>query len=810
MMKRLFNLIFFVLSTLTFVLAQQTAPIGLKVSPNNRFLTTAEGKPFFYLADTAWELFHRTDEKEAEFYLDRRAAQGFTVIQCVILAEENGLRVPNANGDLPLIDLDPTKPNEAYFKYVDKVVDMMAARGLVAGLLPTWGDKWIEVWGDGPVVFTPENARVYGKFLGQRYREKPVIWILGGDRPVKTDLQRSIITNMAEGLKEGDGGRHLMSFHPCGCEQSSQYFHEATWLSFNMSQTGHARNVKNFEYIQKDYARSPVKPCIDGEPAYEAHPNGFKSENGWLGEHDVRRGAYWAVFSGACGHTYGNHAIWQFWKPGRKPKNVPQTTWMDAVDQPGAKQMRHLRTLMESKPFFTRIPDQALLKQGPKEAFRYVAVTSDRTPGEKNATLIMAYFPHQAEVVLDTSVLGKARMRIEWFDPRLGGTHDRGIQDRKDELKIATPDELHPVDWVLILTAIAGEPSVQSGSSVLDVMRKVADWQLATPSEKYHPLDWTQAALYAGLMALDSVDTNTTQYADAVKTVGERNKWGHLPGIYFADDHAVIQSYCELYSKSKDCALIAPSIERFDFILANPVTNPVGDICYKGPMRWWWCDSLFMAPPAWARLYKATGDEKYLNFAINEWKATSAFLYDTEEHLFFRDKKFFPDKRKEANGKKVFWARGNGWVIGGLVRMLQILPENHPDRPFFVEQFKQMCEKVIAIQPADGVWRASLLDPDSFRLQEASGTGFFCYGLAYGLNNKLLDASRARPALEKAFLKLCSFVTPEGKLTHVQPPGVDPKTFDNNTSDVYGVGAFLLAGSEIVKFETPLHISMSR
>jgi hypothetical protein len=330
---------------------------------------------------------------------------------------------------------------------------MMAARGLVAGLLPTWGDKWIELWGVGPVVFTPENARVYGNFLGKRYRDKPVIWILGGDRPIKTDLQRSIITSMAEGLKEGDGGRHLMTFHPCGQEQSSKYFHDATWLTFNMSQTGHLRNAKNFEFVQRDYGRTPIKPCIDGEPPYESHPNGFKGENGWLGEHDVRCGAYWAIFSGACGHTYGNHAVWQFWKPGRKPKNAPMTSWMDALDQPGAKQMIHLRKLMESKPFLTRIPDQVLLKQAPKEAFRHIAVTSDRTPGEKNATYIMAYFPHHAEVVLDTSVLGKAKMRVEWFDPRLGVTHDRGVQEKKSEFKIAPPEELHPIDWVLVLTA---------------------------------------------------------------------------------------------------------------------------------------------------------------------------------------------------------------------------------------------------------------------------------------------------------------------------------------------------------------------
>ncbi len=453
MIKCLQSIFLLILVTFTISAEQKTAQIGLKVSPNSRYLTTSEGKPFFYLADTAWELFHRTDAKEAEVYLDRRAAQGFTVIQCVILAEENGLRVPNANGDLPLIDLDPTKPNEAYFKYVDKLVDMMAERGLVAGLLPTWGDKWNMVWGEGPLVFTPENARVYGDFLGKRYRDKPVIWILGGDRPIKTDLQRSIITSMAEGLKEGDGGRHLMTFHPCGQEQSSKYFHDATWLTFNMSQTGHLRNAKNFEFIQRDYARTPIKPCIDGEPPYESHPNGFKSENGWLGEVDVRRGAYWAVFSGACGHTYGNHAVWQFWKPGRKPKNVPTSSWMEAIVQPGANQMRHLRTLMESKPFLTRIPDQALLKQGPKESFRYIAVTSDRTPGEKNATYIMAYFPHHTEAVIDTSVLGKSKFRIAWFDPRLGVTHDRGVQEKKSELKIAPPEELHPIDWVLVLTA---------------------------------------------------------------------------------------------------------------------------------------------------------------------------------------------------------------------------------------------------------------------------------------------------------------------------------------------------------------------
>jgi len=429
------------------------APTSLRVSDNGRYLADADGKPFFYLADTAWELFHRLNEKDADFYLTQRAEQGFTVIQCVILAEFDGLRVPNANGDLPLIDNDPCKPNEAYFRHVDRVVSIMQQRGLVAGLLPTWGDKWNKAWGAGPEIFTPENARVYGEYLGKRYRDQPVIWILGGDRPVQSDAHRAVVNALAEGLRAGDGGRHPITFHPSGQQQSSQYFHESAWLSFNMSQTGHARNSPNFAFMARDYARTPAKPCLDGEPGYEDHPNGFKSENGWLGAHDVRRSAYWAVFSGACGHTYGCHAVWQFWEPGRDPINVPLTSWRDALALPGANQMRHLRTLMESKPFFARIPDPGLLKQGPQEEWKHIAVTSDRTPGQNNATFVMAYFPHASEATFDTSVLGKPKLRVAWFDPRTGKTHDQGTRPNGGELRIATPSALHPIDWVLVLSA---------------------------------------------------------------------------------------------------------------------------------------------------------------------------------------------------------------------------------------------------------------------------------------------------------------------------------------------------------------------
>ena len=185
------------------VLPAAADPPRLKVSDNRRFLVKADGKPFFYLGDTAWELFHRLTREDAERYLKDRAAKGFTVIQAVVLAEEDGLRVPNAYGHTPLFDNDPPQPNEDYFRHVDWVVNKAAELGLYVGMLPTWGDKWNKKWGVGPEIFSPENAAAYGEWLGRRYRNKPIIWILGGDRPVETDRQREILRAMARGLRRG-------------------------------------------------------------------------------------------------------------------------------------------------------------------------------------------------------------------------------------------------------------------------------------------------------------------------------------------------------------------------------------------------------------------------------------------------------------------------------------------------------------------------------------------------------------------------------------------------------------------------------
>ncbi len=337
-----------------------------------------------------------------------------------------------------------------------------------------------------------------------------------------------------------------------------------------------------------------------------------------------------------------------------------------------------------------------------------------------------------------------------------------------------------------------------SPSTVLNAMQRVADWQLAHPSS--HSLtDWTQGAGDAGMMALAGI-SGDAKYRDAMLAMGETNQWQLGPRKYHADDQCIGQTYAELYFLYREPKMIAPMRARFDEILAQPST--VTNLDFTQPKgvageKWSWCDALFMAPPAWARLYYATGDERYLNFAVTNWWRTTDYLYDTNEHLFFRDSTYFT--KREANSKKVFWSRGNGWVMGGLVRTLQYLPMNHPDRPRFEQLFKDMSAKILTCQQPDGLWRASLLDPDSYPLKETSGSGFYTYALAWGVNQGLLDRAQFEPAMHKAWAALVSCVDADGKLTHVQPIGADPKKFAPESTEVYGVGAFLLAGNEVYR-----------
>lgn len=418
----------------------------LQVSSNRRFLVHGEGTPFFYLGDTAWELFHRLTREEAGFYLQTRAAQGFTVIQAVVLAEHE-FDKPGPSGHLSLHDSDPTKPNEPYFVHVDWVVHRANALGLTIGMLPTWGDKWNKARGAGPEIFTPENARLYGEFLGRRYRGAGLIWILGGDRHVETDQHREIIRAMAAGLAEGDGGAHLRTFHPPGGRSSSEYFHSAEWLDFNMMQTGHSRNSPNYDKIAHDYVLAPIKPVLDGEPGYEDHPESFDPKNGYLNDYDVRKAAYWAVFAGACGHTYGCHDIWQFLDTTRfAPVTAARTPWREALQLPGANQMRHLRALMESRPFLSRIPGQSLLVSDPGAGGDHLQATSDVDGG-----YAFVYSATGQPFTVDTASLSGETLAAWWYDPRTGQAAAGGRFTRAQTLRFTPPTNGNGQDWALVL-----------------------------------------------------------------------------------------------------------------------------------------------------------------------------------------------------------------------------------------------------------------------------------------------------------------------------------------------------------------------
>ena len=430
----------------------------LTVSENRRFLVCENNAPFFYLGDTAWELFHRLTREEIKHYLETRKTQGFTVIQAVCLAEFDGLFEPNRDGHLPLFDNDPARPNPAYFEIVDFAVDYAAQKGLFIGMLPTWGDKVNKSWGIGPEIFTPDNAFVYGQFLGNRYKNAPVLWINGGDREVKTPEQAEIWRQIARGLQLGDNNAHLVTFHPQGGQASSAIFHNEPWLDFNMVQSGHNRREKtNDVMIAADYARPPIKPCMDGEPCYENHPIDFDAKNGRFSTREVRAAAYRAVFAGAHGHTYGCHDVWQFFDAARHaPVTFANTPWRDALLFPAATQMQHLKNLLLSRPYLKRVPAPDLVRQ--TEPLGSRLRTAYATAGE-NAAYAFVYTVNGVPFTVNLSHFAQnnvADLRAWWFDPRTGACREAETVAVSGVTHEFTPplsdtgsdDE---TDWVLVL-----------------------------------------------------------------------------------------------------------------------------------------------------------------------------------------------------------------------------------------------------------------------------------------------------------------------------------------------------------------------
>jgi len=342
-------------------------------------------------------------------------------------------------------------------------------------------------------------------------------------------------------------------------------------------------------------------------------------------------------------------------------------------------------------------------------------------------------------------------------------------------------------------------PKIFKPAHIRSTMKEAAYWQLKNPKHKLD--DWTNGAFYAGLFSAWET-TGSKKIYSALLKMGEENQWKPGPRLFHADDHAICQTYIDLYRQEHDKKMIDPFNQTLDKFMATPYSGSQVE-----RIIWWWCDALFMAPPAFVKLGMTLNDERYLQLTDRLFRETYDLLYDKTEHLYARDVNYKWDEpgikvRQESNGKKIFWSRGNGWVMGGLVRILSELPSEYPTRGFYEKNFREMAARISSLQQEDGLWRASLLDPAAYPGGEASGSGFFCYALAWGINNGLLDRETYLPVVRKAWTGLNSLIQPDGRVGWVQPIGADPKkNFSAESWEVYGTGAFLLAGSEIIRMK---------
>ncbi|WP_322922459.1 glycoside hydrolase family 140 protein [Paenibacillus campi] len=432
----------------------------LQIHSSRRYLATADEQPFFWLADTAWELLHRLDMSQTEQYLRMRVQQGFNVIQTVLLAERDGLFTPAANGRLPLL-LDeqgqphPLQPDtlgdHSYWHHVDNVLELAQSLGLYIALLPAWGDKFNLAGGIGPEILQPDNAYHYGHWLAERYSHYPhIVWVLGGDRALENEHHLDIIRQLARGIRTGSSEQRLLTFHPKGGVSSSRYVHDEAWLDLHMIQSSHGAGVRdNYRLVEHDYALQPVRPTLDAEPCYEDIPIDFEPANGYFDEADVRQAAYYAVFSGACGHTYGHHSVWSMYA-GRSDAAWDDVaagffimTWQQALDRPGAKQMQHMRALMESVDFAAAMPARMLLEQPLSGANTAVALYGK--------TFMFIYCPTGLYVKVRLGQIEGVVLEVAWYCPRTGRYRDAGTVNNTGIGVWEAPSSGRGQDWVLCL-----------------------------------------------------------------------------------------------------------------------------------------------------------------------------------------------------------------------------------------------------------------------------------------------------------------------------------------------------------------------
>ena len=430
---------------------------GIRIADNPHYFSTTSGDPFFWLGDTGWLLFVKTDREEAEKYLETRKQQGFNVIQVMVLHSLGG---KNVYGDAPLIEKDAARPDTTagnlftdslqydFWDHVDYIVDKAAEKGIYMALVPVWGSN---VKSGGVSV---DQANAYAPFLADRYKNRSnIIWLNGGD--IKGTDSTDVWDAIGNTLRRQDP-HHLIGFHPFGRTQSSTWLHDAPWLDFNMFQSGHrtyaqdtargAFGEDNWRYVAVDYQKTPVKPTLDGEPSYEGIPHGLhdSTQPRWK-DADLRRYAYWSVFAGSAGFTYGANAIMQFHRA-TEPGGAygVQQSWQEFLDAPGATQMVHLKALMLSRPYFERIPDQSVVAdQG--ERYNYQVATRG-----KDYAFIYTYNGRNIKVNMGKTT--GDQVEATWYSPRDGATTAIGDFPNKGVQEFDPPGEQEDGnDWVLKL-----------------------------------------------------------------------------------------------------------------------------------------------------------------------------------------------------------------------------------------------------------------------------------------------------------------------------------------------------------------------
>lgn len=435
---------------------------------NPHVLQTEDGKPFFFVGDTAWELLHRLTKPEVTEYFKARQKQRFNMVWICFLPECDCVRQPTREGFYPLEYEDPLKLQERYVAWTKWVIEEAARHDLYVGFLPAWGDKMTAPWGAGPVLFNDTKiARGFGELVGKHFGGYTnIMWVLGGDRPPyiekgtwvekqAKDLHvdpnsdwRPLWSAMAEGIHKTSQHRHVMTFHPTGSTGSGtgKAIHNESWLDMNCMQSGHGdgRDVQLWNNVEHDYNLQPAKPTFDGEPNYEDHPVApwpkWDTKNGYYDEYDVRRQLWRSVFAGSCGVIYGHHSMWNFADEHHRWINFAKMDWRQALHRPGAEQVRHLRALIESSSLFDLVPDQSVFVSNGEFGDHKRALRNSKTGS------VMIYNPRGSRVTVKSEVArGK---KAEWFDPSTGKRQAAKGEDKGDSIQFPTPSD---IDWVLIL-----------------------------------------------------------------------------------------------------------------------------------------------------------------------------------------------------------------------------------------------------------------------------------------------------------------------------------------------------------------------